>query len=331
MAADGSGTSPSEPTRSPRASSSTTTSARSASTTSKARTCIAPTPGQRRRRAERTVRVSREVILAGGVQHPAALDAGSARGKARARHRRPARPSRRRPQPPGPVRGRRRLCDGREVQAARGLLVRRPVPGEAPDKCFRAWQKGKGVYATNGVVIAVIQESGEDVDARPDRLRNPGLLQGLLPGLLEGAHQGAEHLHVGDPQGAHEEHGRRCAPALRRSARPAADQLPLLRRADKQRSDLDAMVAGVKFVRSMMSRVEAVDEERLPGPGSSPTTTSVSSSATRPGATTQRARARSACPMISSPSSTRSSACTARRGCAWWTPRCSRRSRASSS
>ena len=70
-----------------------------------------------------------------------------------------------------------------EVQAARGLLVRRPVPGEAPDKCFRAWQKGKGVYATNGVVIAVIQESGEDVDA-PDLIvfGIPAFFKGYYPG-----------------------------------------------------------------------------------------------------------------------------------------------------
>ncbi len=54
-----------------------------------------------------------------------------------------------------------------------------PAEGEAGDDCFKDWQKGKGVYTTNGAVAAAILSSNS---ARPD----PDLFIFGLPGLFKG-------------------------------------------------------------------------------------------------------------------------------------------------
>ena len=221
---------------------------------------------------ERTVRVSREVILAGGAFNTPQLLMLSGIGPREEleRHGIEVRLDR-----PGVGRN---LQDRYEVGVVYAMDEKfklladcsfdAPVPGEPADKCFRAWQKGKGVYATNGVVIAVIQESGEDVGA-PDLIvfGIPAFFKGYYPGYSKELTK-ARNIFTWAILKAHTKN---TGGVVRlRSADPRDPPLVNFRYfeegTDKQRSDLDAMVAGVKFVRSMMSRVEAVDEERLPGP-----------------------------------------------------------------
>ena len=44
----------------------------------------------------------------------------------------------------------------------KGMKLRPPLPGEAPDPQFEEWLKGGGPYATNGAVISMIKRSSPD-------------------------------------------------------------------------------------------------------------------------------------------------------------------------
>jgi choline dehydrogenase len=143
-----------------------------------------------------------------------------------------------------------------------------PADGEPPDKCFRAWKQGEGVYTTNGVVIAVIQKSGEEADA-------PDLIIFGLPAFFKGYYPGYSEQLTTDRNiftwAILKAHTKNTGGFVRlRSADPRDPPLVNFRYfdegTDEKGSDLAAMVTGVKFVRSMMSLVDAVDEERLPGP-----------------------------------------------------------------
>jgi choline dehydrogenase len=222
--------------------------------------------------AERTVRVSREVILAAGAFNSPQLLMLSGIGPREEleRHGIEVRLDR-----PGVGRN---LQDRYEVGVIYAMDERfrlladcsfeAPGDGEPPDKCFRAWEKGKGVYATNGVVIAVIQKSGEDVDA-------PDLIVFGLPAYFKGYYPeySAELTKARNifTWAILKAHTKNTGGFVRlRSTNPRDPPLVNFHYfeegTDDEGSDLDAMVTGVKFVRSLMARVEAVDEERLPGP-----------------------------------------------------------------
>ena len=175
------------------------------------------------------MRVSREVILAGGAFNtPQLLDAVRDRpagGARTARHR-----STRSTVPASAANLQDRYEVGvvyamrREVQAARGLLVRRARSGR--DRRTNASARGRRARASTprtASLIAVIQELRRGRRrAGPDRVRDPGLLQGLLPGLLEGA----------SPRRGTSSRGR----SSRRTRRTrAAVVLPALRRSARHR------------------------------------------------------------------------------------------------
>jgi len=143
-----------------------------------------------------------------------------------------------------------------------------PVDGEPPDKCFREWEKGKGVYATNGVVITVIRKSHDALDA-------PDLIVFGIPAFFKGYYPCYSKELTKERNiftwAILKAHTKNTGGFVRlRSADPRDPPLVNFRYfeegTDDHGCDLDAMVTGVKFVRSMMARVEAVDHERLPGP-----------------------------------------------------------------
>lgn len=144
-----------------------------------------------------------------------------------------------------------------------------PLEGEEPDACFVDWQNGKGVYTTNGVVVAVIQKSGEEIDA-------PDLVVFGIPASFKGYYRGyARHLTTARNMftwAILKAHTKNTGGTVRlRSADPR--DTPLVNfhyfeeGTDETGADLEALVTAVKFVRSMMGRLEAVEEEQLPGAG----------------------------------------------------------------
>jgi choline dehydrogenase len=221
---------------------------------------------------ERTVRVAREVILAGGAFNTPQLLMLSGIGPREEleRHGIEVRLDR-----PGVGRN---LQDRYEVGVVYAMDEKfklladcafdSPVDGERPDKCFLAWQKGKGVYATNGVVVAVIQKSREDADA-------PDLIVFGIPAFFKGYYPGYSKELTKERNiftwAILKAHTKNTGGFVRlRSADPREPPHVNFRYfeegTDDEGSDLDAMVTGVKFVRSLMARVGAVDHERLPGP-----------------------------------------------------------------
>jgi choline dehydrogenase len=144
-----------------------------------------------------------------------------------------------------------------------------PADGEEPDPGFSDWlHERKGVYTTNGVVIAVIQNSADDVDA-------PDLIVFGIPAFFKGYYRGYsdELLQGGDvfTWAILKAHTKNTGGAVRLRTTDPRDPPHVNfhyfeEGTDENGSDLDAMVTGVKFVRSLMGRVGAVKSERLPGP-----------------------------------------------------------------
>ena len=61
----------------------------------------------------------------------------------------------------------------------RGATFRRPAAGEQPDPQFAQWLKGRGPYATNGILVCITKRS------RPER-REPDLFMICVPGIFAG-------------------------------------------------------------------------------------------------------------------------------------------------
>jgi choline dehydrogenase len=69
----------------------------------------------------------------------------------------------------------------------KGMTLRPPLPGEAPDASYRDWQSGKGPYTTNGVVVSLVKRSS------PDRPEPDLFIFGLL-GSFKGYFPGYSSL-----------------------------------------------------------------------------------------------------------------------------------------
>lgn len=144
-----------------------------------------------------------------------------------------------------------------------------PAPGEEPDPDFKDWQdKGRGVYTTNGAVLAVIKKSA---DARP----LPDLFVFGLAGKFRGyyPHYSDAFLNFKNyfTWAVLKAHTNNNAGTVKlRSADPR--DVPDINfhyfneGNDHSGEDLESVVEGVEFVRSMMSRYQdLVEEEETPG------------------------------------------------------------------
>ncbi len=143
-----------------------------------------------------------------------------------------------------------------------------PAEGAEPDPCFADWLEGEGVYTTNGVVLAVIRKSHKDVDA-PDLIvfGVPSWFEGYYPGYSRDLERGKNFF----TWAILKAHTKNTGGTVRlRSADPRDPPYVNFHYfeegTDDTGSDLEAMVTAVKFVRSMMGRLEAVKKEELPGP-----------------------------------------------------------------
>jgi len=143
-----------------------------------------------------------------------------------------------------------------------------PAPGEGPDKCLRAWEKGEGVYTSNGVVLSIVRRS------RP-HLPVPDLFIFGLPASFRGYYPGysqelARHKDV-FTWAILKAHTRNTAGTVKlRSADPRDVPEINFRYFDEGNDadgeDLEAVVAGVEFVRRMMRDHIPLDtRELVPG------------------------------------------------------------------
>jgi choline dehydrogenase len=150
-----------------------------------------------------------------------------------------------------------------------GCSFQPPAPAEEPDKCFKAWQQGKGLYTTNGVSLAIIRRSLPQMPV-PDLFifGLPAAFRGYYPG-----YSGELERHTDKFTWAIlKAHTRNRAGTVRlRSADPR--DTPEVNfhyfdeGSDAAGEDLDALVAGVDFVRRMMSgHIDIGAQESIPGP-----------------------------------------------------------------
>jgi choline dehydrogenase len=150
----------------------------------------------------------------------------------------------------------------------KGLTFRPPAPGEEPDPGFVDWERGEGVYTTNGALLAVVRRSSPD-QTSPDLIifGLPAKFTGYYPGYSADLAQqsciftwavlkahtvnraGTVRLRSADP---------RDTPDIRFRYFDEGD--------DTAGQDLDAVVTGIDAARSIMDCLgDDVEAELVPG------------------------------------------------------------------
>ena len=157
----------------------------------------------------------------------------------------------------------------RDFSLLRGDRFRPPGPGEEPDPAFREWQAGHGIYTTNGALVAVIRRSQPELPA-PDLFvfGLPARFTGYYPGYSADLEQHHDYFTWAVLK-AHTSN--RAGEVLLRSADPRdpprIDFHYFGEGDDTTGADLDAVVAGVRVARDIMSRAgDLMAEEVSPGP-----------------------------------------------------------------
>lgn len=150
----------------------------------------------------------------------------------------------------------------------RDLTFEAPLPGQKPDPGFIEWQKGKGLYTTNGVAIGIIKKSHQDREV-PDLyiFGLPSSFQGYFPGFAKAL----ETSHNDFTWAILKAHTRNTAGRVTLRS-PDPRDVPNINfhyfdeGNDNTGEDLQAVVNGVKFVRQMMQHAGSViKEEFIPG------------------------------------------------------------------
>ena len=152
-----------------------------------------------------------------------------------------------------------------------GATFKIPTPPNPPDPAFLDWEKGKGVYTTNGATIAITKRSTRDkVDPDLFIFGLPSYFKGYYPGYS----QALNHYQDTFTWAILKAHTNNTAGQVRlRSADPR--DTPLIdfhyfsEGNDTAQEDLEAVVAGVKFVREMNREIATAVgiDEIWPGPG----------------------------------------------------------------
>ena len=151
-----------------------------------------------------------------------------------------------------------------------GATFAPPQPGGVPDEYFEMWEKGGGIYASNGALIGIIKKSKRD---KPD----PDLYIFALPGYFKGYFPGYsaqfERFHNRLTWAILKAHTNNTAGRVSlRSKDPR--QTPLIEfhyfseGNDAGGEDLDGVIEGVEFVRKMNTTLgPLIGDELVPGPG----------------------------------------------------------------
>jgi choline dehydrogenase len=148
------------------------------------------------------------------------------------------------------------------------LTFAAPQPGQAPDPGFVAWQSGKGLYTTNGVVISLIKKS-EEARSNPDLyiFGIPSSFQGYFPNYSKELERNKNFF----TWAILKAHTRNTAGRVTLRS-PDPRDMPQINfhyfseGNDASEEDLESVADGVEFVRRMMKHAEAVTKrEVIPG------------------------------------------------------------------
>ncbi len=150
-----------------------------------------------------------------------------------------------------------------------GATFTTPQPNQAPDQFISQWEKGTGLYTSNGAVIGIIKRSKTE---RPD----PDLYIFGLPGYFKGYYPGYSDL-LGKRNNYFtwailKAHTNNTAGTVKLRSNDPRDTPEINFRYfdegnDRSGEDLDSVVAGVKFARAMNRRIANIAEaEDAPGP-----------------------------------------------------------------
>ncbi len=148
-----------------------------------------------------------------------------------------------------------------------GVTFKPPGPDNPPDPAFKEWQRGKGLYTSNGAMAAMIMKSDS---CKPD----PDLFIFALPGDFRGYFPGYSELITTRKSSLTwaiiKAHTNNTAGTVRlRSSNPLetpeVDFHYFEEGNDTSGDDLESVVKGVKFVRSMNAGNRKIAREVLPG------------------------------------------------------------------
>ncbi|MEV6833762.1 GMC oxidoreductase [Streptomyces sp. NPDC051133] len=140
-----------------------------------------------------------------------------------------------------------------------------PRPGTEPDRCYRAWQEGKGLYTTNGAVLGITRKSRPDLDA-PDLFifGGPFDFRGYRPGYsLDLTHHKDRFTWAILKSRTHNTGGRVRLRSTDPRDTPLIDFHYFTEGTDKEGLDLEAMADAVEFVRGMNRRAGSVIRKEL--------------------------------------------------------------------
>ena len=149
-----------------------------------------------------------------------------------------------------------------------GVTLAAPEPGQDPDPSFKEWQDGKGLYTTNGGLLAVIKKSSPN-NPEPDLFIFcvPGRFTGYFPGYSE---EITKNYFTWIILKAHTRN--RAGRVTLRTTDPR--DVPEINfhyfdeGTDASQDDLKSTVSGVRFARTLTDSFrDMVDEEETPGPG----------------------------------------------------------------
>jgi len=157
----------------------------------------------------------------------------------------------------------------RDFLVLRGATFRAPRPGEEPDPQFKEWLEGRGVYTTNGAIIAIAKRSEA---ARPE----PDLYLFGLAGYFKGYFPGYSRIVSRDKNYftwcVLKAHTRNTSGIVRLRSSDPRDTPEVNFRYfeegnDASGEDLESVVAGVEFVRRVFANAgDLVVSEVVPGP-----------------------------------------------------------------
>jgi choline dehydrogenase len=152
-----------------------------------------------------------------------------------------------------------------------GATFAPPQPGAAPDPFFGMWEKGGGVYASNGALLGIIKRSTPD-KSDPDLyiFGLPGFFKGYVPGYstqFERYHNRFTWAIL--KARTNNTAGRVTLRTANAWDVPRIEFRYFSEGNDAKSEDLEAVVQGVEFVRSMNQRLQRlglIAEEEVPGP-----------------------------------------------------------------
>jgi len=156
----------------------------------------------------------------------------------------------------------------RDLALLKGATFRAPQPGQEPDPQFRDWEKGRGVYTTNGAIIAIAKRSAP---SRPE----PDLYLFGLAGFFKGYEPGYSKRIARDKNyftwAVLKAHTRNTAGSVTLRTNDPRDPPAINFRYfdegnDASGEDLESVVAGVQFVREISARAsDLIQGEIVPG------------------------------------------------------------------